>query len=118
MGWDSYKCFLSFIFFVLMIPFVSYAAQYYDPATKRYITHTYHKPSYNTNNNQMINRRRVMEPILPTHAQIVREKQQREYQRKIERERLKNIRDSSGTHSRRRFDPNRYHRTEEINFSP
>jgi hypothetical protein len=99
MGFDSHKLFVYLFVMIVTVPVFSYAEQYYDPVTRRYIQ-----------KNPV-----VRKPIRPLPNQYSLPTQQEQLE---EEQRLQQLRDSSGTQARRRFDPNRYHRTEDITIAP
>jgi hypothetical protein len=94
-------------FYLAMLSSFSYDERYYDPVTSRYIQKDVP---------QRIPRERVQVKIL-TQEEIQAEKERLEQERFEESERLRKIRESAGTESRRRYDPTRYHRTEEVVFT-
>jgi hypothetical protein len=120
MGFDSYKLFSCIIIIVLTLPFFSFAEQYYDPVTRRYIQK---QPQFATETQQQqVQQRTVRYPVnakaLPTPQEIQAAKIQAEQEREAEKQRMMQIRNSSGTEAYRRFDPNRYHQTEQITITP
>jgi hypothetical protein len=123
MGFDSYKLFLCFIIIVFTLPFFSFAEQYYDPITRRYIQKQPQiVPVTPPQNIQQVQQRPVKYPVnaraLPTPQEIEAAQIQAEQEREAEKQRMMQIRNSSGTEAYRRFDPNRYHKTEQITITP
>lgn len=108
MGLPSFnKVILCITLFCFALSPVSHAERYYDPKTRRYIQKEY---------KQRIQRQKVQVKML-THEEIEFARQKAEQERLAEKERLQRIRESASTESRRRYDPNRYHRTEEVVFT-
>ncbi len=110
MGFDFHKLLVCLLVMIVTIPVFSYAEQYYDPVTRRYIQKNpvVKKPIRSLPNQY----------ALPTQAEIEAERKRLEQEQLEEEQRLQQLRDSSGTQARRRFDPNRYHKTEDITIAP
>lgn len=98
------------LFFFLFYWNFSYAEQYYDPQTRRYIEiapapQARYQP-------QPLKNPRQMQRVIPTSAEIELERQRAERQRALEAEADAKARDAGN----KRFDPSRFHRTEDIRF--
>lgn len=116
MGCGTCKLFICLLTLSVALPLFVYADQYYDPVTRRYIesTPSPRKPPV---------LRQPLQPmgqnILPTQAEIAAERRRIEQERiAAENAKRRQATESSGIQARRKFDPNRYHRTEDIIISP
>ncbi len=91
-------------FIVYLFSTASYADQYYDPQTRRYIEVDSQQTA--------VVRQKTMQRAVPTVAEINTEKQRVARQIAYEAQAEEEARNSSS----RRFDPNRFHRTEDVGF--
>ncbi len=96
--------------FLLFFWKVSFAEQYYDPQTRRYIEIEPHQIKYQAP--QPVRNSMQMQRVFPTQAEIDFERQRIERQRIVEQEADAKARDAGN----KRFDPSRFHRTEDVRF--
>jgi len=96
--------FLIVVFYTFILSFfsinASYADQYYDPQTRRYI-----EVQTNTPVQKYIQ-------LVPTQAHINAEQQRIARQKAIETQ----MEEEAKNTANRRFDPSRFHRTEDVGF--
>lgn len=99
------------------MPFASFSEQYYDSTTRRYIYNNEvpnQNPQQEYYNQQQVNQTRKIPIKYPTREEI----RQAQIQAELERKKLEAIQNSAQTEAKRRFDPNRYHNSEQINVHP
>jgi len=105
------RFFLAFLISFLFIWKVSYAEQYYDPQTRRYIEieqNAIQQPAQS----QQVQRQKYPQRVIPTHTEIEIERQQVAKQRAIEAQMELEARNTGN----KRFDPSRFHKTEDVGF--
>ena len=105
------RFFLAFLTSFLFIWKVSYAEQYYDPQTRRYIEieqNAIQQPAQS----QQVQRQKYPQRVIPTQAEIELERQQVAKQRAIEVQMELEARNAGN----KRFDPSRFHKTEDVGF--
>lgn len=106
----SLRTYVHFVF--LLISVNAMAEEYYDYKTRRYVeTQEFQAPQQRMYQVKKIN-------AIPTREEIEAERLRARMERDFQQRRLENIKNSPSTQSLRKYDPNRYHNTEEVNFIP
>lgn len=107
------RVFLFLLYYVvcIIVSQQAYCVQYYDPKSRRYVTIEDENQDIRGIRSQIRNNGSQMRAI-PNAREIDAENRRRiqQEQEKVEQQR------NAGTQAYRKFDPNRYHKTEEISF--
>mgnify|MGYP000882683775 CR=1 FL=1 len=101
------RFFLAFIIFFSFICKISYAEQYYDRQTRRYI-----EVGQQPATPQQFQRPKYPQRAMPTQSEIEIERQKIAKQQAIELQMEIEARNSGN----KRFDPSRFHKTEDVGF--